>query len=82
LGEPGTGRVCGDAQYVHPAGGELDDEERVEPMQSDRVEMKTQARMACACALRNCAQVGPARRGAGSIPAALRIFQTVETPIW
>ena len=27
------------------------------------------------------AQVGPARRGAGSMPAALRIFQTVEAPI-
>ena len=24
----------------------------------------------------------PARRGAGSMPAALRIFQTVEAPIW
>ena len=29
-------------------------------------------------AARNCFQVGPLRRGAGSIPAALRIPQTVE----
>ena len=40
LGEPSAGWVSGDAQDVHPAGGVLDDEERVEPMQSDRVEMK------------------------------------------
>lgn len=43
---------------------------------------RSQARIAWACALRNCAQVGPARRGVGSIPAAFRIFQTVEAPIW
>jgi hypothetical protein len=42
----------------------------------------SQAKIACACARRNCDQVGPARRGAGSIPAVFRIFQTVETPIW
>jgi hypothetical protein len=38
LGEPGSGRVRGDAQDVYPAGGVFDDEERVEPVQGDRVE--------------------------------------------
>jgi hypothetical protein len=38
---------------------------------------KSQARIVCAWAVRNCCQVGPERRGAGSIPAWWRIFQTV-----
>jgi hypothetical protein len=42
---------------------------------------RSQDRIACACARRNCAQLGPARRGEGSIPADCRIFQTVEAPI-
>ena len=33
-------RVGGDAQDVHPAGGVLDDEEGVEPMQGDGVEVE------------------------------------------
>ena len=40
------------------------------------------ARIACAWARRNSDQGGPARRGAGSTPAAWRIVQTVEAPIW
>ena len=36
--------MCGDAQDVYPAGGVLDDEERVEPVQGDRVEMEQVAR--------------------------------------
>ena len=35
-----TGGVGGDAQDVYLAGGVLDDEERVEAVQGDRVEMK------------------------------------------
>ena len=34
-----------------------------------------------AWAVRNCFQVGPGRRGAGSIPAACRICHTVEVAI-
>jgi hypothetical protein len=30
----------------------------------------------------NCAQVDPIRRGAGLIPAACRMVQMVEAPIW
>ena len=40
LGQPGSGRVRGDAQDVHAAGGVFDDEERVEPVQGDRVEVE------------------------------------------
>jgi hypothetical protein len=36
---------------------------------------KSQAMMACAWAVRNCRHVGPARRGAGSMPAACSISQ-------
>ena len=40
LGEPGAGGVGGDAEDVHAAGGVLDDEERVEPVQGDGVEVE------------------------------------------
>jgi hypothetical protein len=40
LGEPGSGRMGGDAEDVHPTAGVLDDEERVEPVQGDRVEVE------------------------------------------
>ena len=73
----------GDAENVHPTAGVLDDEERVEPVQGDRVEVEQIAgEDRLACARRNCRQVGPARRGAGSIPAVFTIRQTVEAPIW
>jgi hypothetical protein len=39
---------------------------------------KSQARMASAWERRNCDQVGPVRRGAGSMPLALRISHTVD----
>lgn len=38
---------------------------------------KSQAMMPSACAVRNSRHVGPLRRGAGSMPAAVRISQTV-----
>jgi hypothetical protein len=38
--KPGIGRVGGDAEQVYPAGGVLDDEERVEPVQRDGVEVE------------------------------------------
>ena len=37
--------------------------------------------MACAWAVRNWRQVGPARRGAGPMPAACRISHTVDAAI-
>ena len=39
---------------------------------------KSTARIACAWVARNCRRSGADRRGAGSKPAALRIFQAVE----
>ena len=47
LGEPGSGGVGGDAEDVYPAGGVLDDEERVEPVQGDRVEVEQVAAEDC-----------------------------------
>ena len=40
LGQPGAGRVGGDPEDVHPAGGVLDDEEDIQPAQGDGVEVK------------------------------------------
>ncbi|SEG89493.1 hypothetical protein SAMN05444920_106459 [Nonomuraea solani] len=42
---------------------------------------RSQAMIAWAWAVRNCRQVGPSRRGAGSMPAAYRISHTVEAAI-
>ena len=36
----GSGWVRGDAEDVYPTGGVLEDEERVEPLQGDRVEVE------------------------------------------
>ena len=84
LGEPGAGGVGGDAEDVHAAGGVLDDEERVEPVQGDGVEVEQVAgedRVSLgAQELRS--RIGPARRGEGSMPAVCRMVQTVEAPIW
>jgi hypothetical protein len=38
--------------------------------------------IAWACVWRNYDQVGPDRRVDGSMPAACKIFHTVEAPIW
>jgi len=40
LGQPGSGRVRGHVEDVDAAGGEFDDEERVEAVQGDRVEVE------------------------------------------
>jgi len=82
LSEPCSGGVGGDAEDVHAAGGVLDEEERVEAVQGDRVEVERVAgEDAVGLYAEDWVQVGAARRGAGSMPAVLRIFQTVEAPI-
>ena len=48
------------------------------PPNTESTWKKSTARMLVAWAVRNCFQVGPVRCGEGSIPAALRILQTVE----
>jgi hypothetical protein len=83
LSQPRAGRVRGHPEDVDAALGMFDDEERVQPLQCDGVDMnKSQARTPVAWARRNSVQVGPARRGEGSMPALCRIVQIVEAPIW
>ena len=55
----------------------------VDPFEQDGVdgeEVAGQNRVPCVT--RNCFQVRPALRGAGSMPAWCRIFQTVLAAIW
>ena len=79
LGDPGPGGVGGDPGEVHAATAVLDHDENVEAAQEDGVDVGEVDREDRVGLLRrNCRQVGPARRGAGSSPASLRIFQTVE----
>ena len=40
LDNPGSGRVRGDAQQVHAAGGMLDDEQNIEPVPQQRIDAK------------------------------------------
>ena len=84
LGEPGAGGVGGDAEDVHAAGGVLDDEERVQPVQGDRVEVeqvagqdrvRLRAQELASTTVRPAAARGRCRRRAGFV-------QTVEAPIW
>jgi hypothetical protein len=82
LGEPGAGRVGGDAEDVHPAAGVLDDEQRVEPVRGDRVEVEQVAggdRVGVRSEELRPGRSGPSWRGVDS--AVFRIFQTVEAPI-
>jgi hypothetical protein len=79
LGDPGAGGVRGDPGDVDAAAAVLDGHEHVEAAQEDRVDVReVEARMVWACAARNWRQVGPDRCSAGSIPAAFKIFHTVE----
>src|SRR5215213_2006101 len=83
LGEPGAGGVSGDAEDVYAAGGMLDDDEDMQPVQGGGVEM---AQVAGQDRVRLRGQeFGPRGSGAaraGSMPELVRIFQTVEAPIW
>jgi hypothetical protein len=81
LGEPRCGGVSGDAQDVHAAGGVLDDEEDVKSVHSDRVEVEQVAgEDGVGLRSQELRQDGQAWRRVD--PAALRIFPTVEAPIW
>jgi hypothetical protein len=79
LGDPGPGRVPGSAGDLGTAGAMLDhsqdlDLHAVEETGGEEVS----ATIPCAWDRRNPAQPGPSLRGAGSIPAYLRICQTVD----
>jgi hypothetical protein len=69
--------VGGDPGDVHAAAVVFDYDKDVEAARNTvSTWAKSIARMAWACAERNCRQVRPARRGAGSSPAFFRIVQT------
>src|SRR5580704_5062459 len=84
LHRPLTGGVRDDAAEMNPAGAVLrvpcSMKTRMYSLFSSTVSTcrKSTARIPPAWACRNCRQVGPARRGAGSMPAACRIFHTVD----
>src|SRR6185312_4471221 len=89
-GDHGLPSVAGDGE---PRDGQPDlksDHASVEPRRGRATAGKTVstwaksiARIAWACAERNCRQVGPDRRGAGSSPALFKMVQTVEAAkVW
>jgi hypothetical protein len=79
---PGALRVRGDAGQVGATGAVLDDDQGVEAPEQHGVHVDKIGREdAAGFAVRNCFQVGPVRRGAGSIPASCRICHTVEAAI-
>ena len=64
LGQPRSGRVSGDPEDVHAAGGVLDDEEGVEPAHGRWCRGETDRRPGpCAWSRRNSVHVGAAGRG-------------------
>ena len=84
LGGPCTGRVRPHPGQMCPAGTVFDRDERVDPSAWIRLRntvspcTRSTARTAWAWAVRNWRQVGPDRRGAGSMPASCGICHTVE----
>ncbi|WP_202970614.1 hypothetical protein [Saccharothrix sp. ALI-22-I] len=82
LGCPGLGRVGGDVGDVQAPGAVFEERQCVEAFSENGVDVeKSVAMMLVDWAVRNSRQVGPARRGAGSMPAACRICRTVEGAI-
>jgi hypothetical protein len=78
LSHPGSARVRGDSKKMHAAGSVLHEEQDIQPLAQQCVDAEeVGGENPCAWAARNCLQVGPSRRGAGSMPARLRIDQTV-----
>jgi hypothetical protein len=68
---------------VHATGAVLDHHQEVEAAEEDGVDVgEVDREDRVSCAARNCRQVGPERRGAESMPAFLKIFQTVEAAMW
>jgi hypothetical protein len=66
----------------------FDEEQHVQAPQERRRNMvsawkKSAARIVLACPARNARQISPARRGAGPVPASLRIFHIVDgATVW
>jgi len=79
LGDPLTGGLGGHASGPYEARVVLDEEEHVEPLEQDGVDAKEVAGDQDFCLMRrNSAQLGPDRRGAGSMPWRFKIAQTVD----
>jgi hypothetical protein len=70
--------VCGDPGQVNTATVQFDDEQHVQPGQTNLSPPsgKSQARMPWAWLRRNCAHVGPPRRGAGPRWRRRRMLRT------
>ena len=82
LGGPRAGGAGGDAQTVHPPGLDLNHEEDMQAFEEHGVSVQEVARQyPGAWEVRNSRQVGDARRGAGSSPAAARIRRIVPSPM-
>ena len=72
-------RVCGDAGDVQASGAVFEEGQYVQAFAEHGVDVEAVRRDdALAWAVRNSRQVGPPRRGAGSMPPSCRIRQTVE----
>ena len=71
--------MASDPGQVHAAGAVLDEEQHVQTAQEHGIDVEeATARIVVACPVRNARQVCPARLGAGSMPASLRICHTVD----
>jgi hypothetical protein len=74
--------VGGDVGQVHAPGAVLDEEQYIQAAQEHGIDMEeSAARIVLGCPARNASQVQPGRLGAGSTPASLRIFHTVDGAI-
>ncbi|MGI8336255.1 hypothetical protein ACRYCC_40465 [Actinomadura scrupuli] len=78
LGDPSGGRVRRDTEHMDTAGGALDHGEHVQPGERNRLYMEeVGGQNPFRLVLRNWAQVGSLRRGAGPNPAYFGIAHTV-----
>jgi hypothetical protein len=83
LSNPGTTRVCGDAEEVDAAGGVLHYEQDVQPLEQQGVDAEeVGGEDAVGLGGQEPLARGPLRRGAGSTPARVRIDHTVLVARW
>lgn len=74
---PGAARVRGDCEKVYTAGGVLDEKQYVQPRLSNVSTQKVGDHNALCSGRQEWSPDGPLRRGAGSMPASLRIDHIV-----
>ncbi len=83
LGGPRAGWMLGDAEDADAPGGVLDHGQDAGLGAVEQVgREESRARIASAWECRNCDQVGPVRRGAGSMPAFFKISHTVDAAMF